>query len=253
MSEIKVDTVGPRVDSGTLTIGAAGDTVNIAGTAGTGFPTPTSGIAASAIDSGTLADARIPDLNASKITAGTMATARLGSGTASSSTFLRGDQTYAEAGGGITGADQWRVPSDFTGQANPITSLERVDTFGFGGIGTALSEGSGSFTFPLTGIWLITANGFFFDNIDSRFNDIAIYTTTNNSSYNLASYASQFIQLTNSDNALASASCSFMFDVTNTTTHKCRFNVNVDETGVTTSGDSSANKTHFTFVRLGDT
>ena len=81
MSEIKVDSIGPRVDSGTLTIGAAGDTVNIAGTAGTGFPTPTTGIAASAI------------------TTGTMATARLGSGTASSSTFLRGDQTYAAAAG----------------------------------------------------------------------------------------------------------------------------------------------------------
>ena len=81
MSEVKVDSIGPRVDSGTLTIGAAGDTVNIAGTAGTGFPTPTTGIAASAI------------------TTGTMATARLGSGTASSSTFLRGDQTYAAAGG----------------------------------------------------------------------------------------------------------------------------------------------------------
>ena len=81
MSEVKVDSIGPRVDNGTLTIGAAGDTVNIAGTAGTGFPTPTTGIAASAI------------------TTGTMATARLGSGTASSSTFLRGDQTYATAGG----------------------------------------------------------------------------------------------------------------------------------------------------------
>jgi hypothetical protein len=41
MSEIKVDSIGPRVDSGTLTIGAAGDTVNIAGTAGTGFPADT--------------------------------------------------------------------------------------------------------------------------------------------------------------------------------------------------------------------
>jgi len=81
MSEIKVDTVVPRTNPSTLTIGAAGDTVNIAGTAGTGFPTPTTGIAASAI------------------TTGTMATARLGSGTASSSTFLRGDQTYAAAGG----------------------------------------------------------------------------------------------------------------------------------------------------------
>ena len=81
MSEVKVDTIGPRVDNGTLTIGASGDTVNIAGTAGTGFPTPTSGIAASAIDSGTIA------------------TARLGSGTASSSTFLAGDQTYKTVSG----------------------------------------------------------------------------------------------------------------------------------------------------------
>ena len=55
---------------------------------------------ASKITAGTLADARVPDLNASKITAGTIATARLGSGTASSSTFLRGDNTFAEAGGG---------------------------------------------------------------------------------------------------------------------------------------------------------
>ena len=47
------------------------------------------------ITTGTLADARVPNLNASKITAGTIATARLGSGTASSSTFLRGDNSFA--------------------------------------------------------------------------------------------------------------------------------------------------------------
>ena len=51
------------------------------------------------ITTGTLADARVPDLNASKITAGTIAAARLGSGTANSSTFLRGDNTFASAGG----------------------------------------------------------------------------------------------------------------------------------------------------------
>ena len=78
MSEILANKLSPS--SGTaVQIGDSGDTITIPS-------------GATFTQSGTM--------NASAITAGTMATARLGSGTASSSTFLRGDQTYAEAGGG---------------------------------------------------------------------------------------------------------------------------------------------------------
>ena len=46
--------------------------------------------------SGTNASANVMALSASKVTSGTMATARLGSGTANSTTFLSGDQTYKQ-------------------------------------------------------------------------------------------------------------------------------------------------------------
>ena len=135
MSEVKVDSIGPRVDSGTLTIGAAGDTVNIAGTAGTGFPTPTTGIAASAI------------------TTGTMATARLGSGTASSSTFLRGDQTYA--------ATETNTPNFLarkTGSAQNLShNTYTLITFNTEDIDTAsdYDTGTSRYTFSVAGTYWV--------------------------------------------------------------------------------------------------
>ena len=78
MSKIFVDQVDPKTGT-SLTLGTSGDTVNIP-----------SGV--------TLANAgTVTGLPASAISSGTIDTARLGSGTASSSTILYGDQTYKTA------------------------------------------------------------------------------------------------------------------------------------------------------------
>ena len=55
---------------------------------------------------------------------------------------------------GISMADQWRLTTSFTGDAGPISSnLERNDSSGFAKIGTGMTESSGTFSFPSTGIY----------------------------------------------------------------------------------------------------
>ena len=232
MSEIKVDTVVPRTNPSTLTIGASGDTITIPS-------------GATFTQSGTM--------NASAITAGTMATARLGSGTASSSTFLRGDQTYA-AVGGITAASQWRLTTGFSGvsSAQPIASnWELSDTPGYGSLGSNMTESSGIFTFPSTGYWRIWALINFNINGQSLYNSCAIMATVNNSSY--ANATDCYTSINTSGNGYASASGDFIFDVTNTSTHKVRLDTAIQNNGITVQGSSIDLRTGMTFIRLGDT
>jgi len=86
----------PVTTSGTLTAALATQTANLV------FAGPTSGGAATPTFRA-LVSADIPSLDAAKITSGTIATARLGSGTANSTTFLRGDQTWAIPSLTVTG------------------------------------------------------------------------------------------------------------------------------------------------------
>ena len=96
-SVLKVDKLDPQ--SGTaLEIGTSGDTVSIPSGAtldiSSATLTPPATLPASS-------GVNLTALNASNLGSGTVPTARLGSGTASSSTVLYGDQTYkAEPGGG---------------------------------------------------------------------------------------------------------------------------------------------------------
>jgi len=155
---------------------------------------------------------------------------------------------------GITQAQIWRVTANFTGDAQPIASnLEAVDTNSPGAVGSAMTESSGIFTFPSTGIWLITANGEFYYDGDSRYNQMIIEVTTNNASYSEAAKNSAGIAHSESTHTYSSASCQHLLDVTDTANVKVRFTVSVSNNSTTTGGESTYNRTHFTFVRIGNT
>jgi len=176
-------------------------------------------------------------------------------GTKDATTFLRGDNTFAEVpAGGITEADQWRLTTTIVGNSSPISSnLERNDSSGFGYIGSGMTQSSGIFTFPSTGIYLISANGTIYNNItSSRYALIEFLTTTDNSSYTTVANSYSYINYVSSYTYTNSEQKIF-FDVTNTSNCKIKFNFTAENGNTGLQGNTDANRTVFTFIRLGDT
>jgi hypothetical protein len=161
------------------------------------------------------------------------------------------------AAGGLSEADQWRLTSNVTLGNDLVSWLtanwERCDTNSFGRLGTGLSESSGVFSFPSTGVWLIifNVNGHIF-NTHTRYYNATIYTTTNNSSYASAALAQTNGYHSGNVGTYFSASTTFMFDVTNTSTHKFKMQV-LSIAGGFVQSSTGSNRTCITAIKLGDT
>ena len=153
---------------------------------------------------------------------------------------------------GITEADNWRLSGDQSGDADPMSSnWERNDSTGFGYIGTGMSVSSGIWTFPSTGIYLVRFfQAWYTDGSGGNDTDLTgrISVTTNNSSYNLHAEGAA-----RADGNYASSSCETFVDVTDTSNVKVKFICTNMGTGAYLKGTSSRNRTHVTFIRLGDT
>ena len=168
-------------------------------------------------------------------------------------TLKRVDYSYIK-GGGITEADQWRVTSNFQGDADPLSAnLERVDTGGWGKLGTGMSVSSGTWTFPSTGIWKIEFYVQAFYNGQEQYTTAKIRGTTDNSSYT---------DLANSDGGMENSSgvniyhmsyTQTLFDCTDTSTHKIQFLINSEDNSNYIQGSSATSRTYMMFTRLGDT
>ena len=173
-------------------------------------------------------------------------------GTKSSSTFLRGDNTFDTPPlGGITEADQWRLTASISSNTDPISSnLERVDNASFSKIGTGMSVSSGYWTFPSTGLYLIKFHGFGSASPDDNILG-TISTTTDNSTY--VDSATWVFSGDDSTSGSSSATTEYFFNVTNTTTHKVKFDISSITSGTSgIEGVTDENRTFFTFIRLGD-
>ena len=157
--------------------------------------------------------------------------------------------------GGITMADQWRQLGGAVsaGDAFITSNWERTDTDSYGTIGSAMSESSGVFTFPSTGIYYLqyVLQGKNTNTGNASYMDSKLHVTTNNSSYNIA--AAGMGSGANAGTAFDfNAVATFIFDVTNTSTHKIKMGYDFQRTG-SIYGSSGATYTSITVIRLGDT
>jgi hypothetical protein len=156
-------------------------------------------------------------------------------------------------GFGLGMADQWRLSANTNSGTNAdVTSnWERNDNSGWSGIGTGLTESSGIFSFPQTGIYLILFTGRMQNAANDTSSNFSLYITTDNSNYTEVSVVASG---NGSSSAIISGSSNtFLFDITNTTTHKFKFVTASFSTDTVLTGGTDIQRTGFTVVRLGDT
>ena len=157
---------------------------------------------------------------------------------------------------GITVADNWRLTTPYevgtTSKAYITANLEQVDTAGQGTLGSAMTQSSGVFTFPSTGIWYVAMLLYTYDGADYNYVYSEIDVTTNNSSYTEVAQ-SVANGVTGASQRETSSVVSTLIDVTNTTNVKVKFGLSASTTGVNVWGDTARNGTNMMFIRLGDT
>ncbi len=176
-------------------------------------------------------------------------------GVCTATSFVGNGANLTGLSSGLSVADQWRINSGGTlttdGTTQFTANWERGDTNSHGQIGSGMSESSGIFTFPSTGIYLITAIMSFKRNSgENRFAQLQIGVTTDNNTYTTASsgYGS-FAQDYSTNTAVAQ----FLFDVTNVSTHKVKFYAYTNRSSILFLSGDTANQNSFTFLKLGDT
>ena len=163
-----------------------------------------------------------------------------------------GQLSFADAGG-ITVADQYRYTANTGGISGDITAnLERVDS-DFDKIGTGITNSSGIFSFPSTGIYLVQVQAHInFVNEADNSSIVSTFVTTNNSSYNQRARAVAGSNST-SNNSNFTVFSNLMVDVTDTSNVKVKFVASSFDSQSYLEGDTDKNQTSFTFIRLGDT
>ena len=151
--------------------------------------------------------------------------------------------------GGITEIDQWQTSSSQVGST--AFDCENWARSWQTQLGTGMTESSGIFTFPSTGWWRLEAQGAFYKSSQSDWVSTSIYITTNTQgSWDYPSVGSG--HTFDDGGAQSSSYCSFIFDVTNVSSHQCKLVLEAEQTTAWVGHATNIN-TAMKFTKLAET
>ena len=152
---------------------------------------------------------------------------------------------------GLVMVDQWRNAVQVTGNQSPITGWERVDNH-FSVQGTGMSESSGIWTFPQTGLYLVTYTGHGYLNGTTTYIGLYFSVSTNSgSSYESPALGHAYLGAQGS--GYCGGSNQVVLNVTNASTFRFRiYFTSSNSTQCILQGNTDRTLTNITFIRLGD-
>ena len=183
---------------------------------------------------------------------GSVTTAKLGDNAVTTAKINDANVTSAKMfsgfKNGITMADQWRLTADTNSGTNDVisTNWERNDDTNYSSLGTGLTESSGVFSFPQTGLYSINGTFAIFLNSGDAGGNVFFQYYINNVANDAA------LSSVDVDNNYTQATSGFIFNVTDISTHKFRFLTSSFNSGSIVYGASNYNFSFFTAIRLGD-
>ena len=148
-------------------------------------------------------------------------------------------------------ADQLRLTTDtaITTSEADITSWTRINSTGQGTTTSQVSESSGIFTFPTTGLYLVMFHASI-NRVDANVSaiDIRMRSSTDNFANNTLIIESNAGITGSTPSELAPLIT--LFNVSNTATDKIKVTAEASLTGSQLRGSSTINKTYMTFLRI---
>ena len=157
--------------------------------------------------------------------------------------------------GGISNYDEWwNTTTTSVSSGTNVMSAGWTRKAGVSAIGDAMTESSGVFTFPSTGIWLYEFHALYAGNINTHMGLNVQHSTDSGSNWSYNAVNESHVYVSNETTIVYTfVSQQSSFDVTNASTARIRFNTSSSTTSGSIYGNANYDQVGARFTRLGDT